>query len=205
MTTPKVFGIGLNKTGTTSLGHCLQTLGYRHCRYDINLLRAVKHNQLGPLFEYVETLDSFEDWPYPLVYQQLDQKFPDSQFILTRRSSAKIWLRSLEKHALRVNPIQGRESRRIAYGYDYPQLNRSAHLEIYERHLSEVRDYFASRPHQLLEVCWEEEASWTRLCQFLNQTVPDQPFPHSNSHTAGQKSLNQLINRFHLFRLAWSL
>ncbi len=37
----KVFGIGLNKTGTTTLGLCLQHWGFRHKSYDLALSPAI--------------------------------------------------------------------------------------------------------------------------------------------------------------------
>ena len=83
-------------------------------------------------------------------------------------------------HAMRVDPVVGSRSRQLAYGYPYPQLNPAAHMEIYERHLERVRQHFRQRPQQLLEVCWEEEASWHPLCGFLGQPVPQLPFPHAN-------------------------
>ena len=180
----KVFGIGLNKTGTTTLGHCLQQLGYRHSSFRLDLLQATAAGHLQPLVEHIEHHDSFEDWPYPLVFRQLDVLFPGSRFILTRRPSPQRWLSSLEAHALRVDPEQGSRARTLAYGWAYPQLNRPAHLTIYANHLNAVRAHFRDRPDDLLEVCWEEEARWEPLCTFLGKPAREQPFPHANQAIA---------------------
>lgn len=176
----KIFGIGLNKTGTTSLGHCLQLLGYRHSSFRMDLLQAAAAGNLQPIVEHVNQHDSFEDWPYPLLYRQLDALFPGSRFILTRRRTPERWLSSLEAHALRVDPQQGARARSLAYGWAYPQLHRQAHLASYAHHLAQVRAYFRERPNDLLEVCWEDDARWEPLCAFLGQPVPQQPFPHAN-------------------------
>ena len=50
----------------------------------------------------------------------------------------------------------------------------------YEKHLVEVRSYFAGT-ERLLEVCWDEGDGWEQLCPFLDRPVPDVAFPHSNA------------------------
>lgn len=177
----KIFGIGLNKTGTTTLGSCLQILGFRHSSFDLQLLEQAACGNLEPLFQTVISHDSFEDWPYPLLYEQLDRRFPGSRFVLSRRSSPERWLASLSAHALRTDPLIGSRCRSLTYGLPFPQLDPGLHLERYEAHLEQVRAYFRNRPADLLEVCWEEEARWEPLCTFLDRPVPDVPFPHANA------------------------
>ena len=177
MSRHKVFGIGLNKTGTTTLAECLKHLGYRHTTSNLELTRCVENGDLAPVFRYADSYDSFEDWPWPLVYRELDQRFPGSKFILTRRRDAATWLRSLKTHALLTGPT---EFRRIAYGYAVPQGHEAEHLARYETHNAEVCRYFRDRPGDFLEVCWEEGAGWNELCSFLGRQVPDIPFPHAN-------------------------
>ena len=195
----KIFGIGLNKTGTTTLGACLQQLGYRHSSFGFELLEHLAMGQIEPLLQHVRQFDSFEDWPYPLVFEQLDQHFPGSRFILTRRSSPQCWLESLQAHALRTDPHMGARTRSLAYGLPYPQLDPEVHLRRYVLHLERVRSYFFSRPSDLLEVCWEEQASWEPLCTFLQLPMPDLPFPHVNArHPAAP-----LREQQNLAQLAW--
>ena len=180
----KVFGIGLNKTGTTTLGLCMQRLGYRHSSFDLRLLEQVRQGRFDDLIALVDEHDSFEDWPYPLAFEQLDSYFPESRFILTRRLSPQAWLRSLEMHALRTDPAVGPRTRSLAYGWPFPQLNPTAHLAFYENHLQRVRRHFQLRAGDLLEVCWEEQASWQPLCRFLGLPEPQDIFPHANAATA---------------------
>lgn len=177
----KIFGIGLNKTGTTTLGTCLQILGFRHSSFDLALLEQAVCGDLEPLFQTVSGFDSFEDWPYPLLYEQLDQRFPGSRFVLTRRASPERWLESLGSHALRTDPLIGSRCRTLAYGLPFPQLDPALHLQHYQRHLERVRHYFRDRPADLLEVCWEEEPRWEPLCTFLQCPLPAVPFPHANA------------------------
>jgi len=173
----KVFGIGLNKTGTTTLGICLQQMGFRHTSSNLELTRSVGRGELGPVFDFAEEHESFEDWPWPLLYRELDRRFPGSKFILTTRRDAETWLRSLKNHATLTGPT---EFRRIAYGHDMPHGNEADHIARYERHNREVREYFRERPGDLLEVCWETGSGWKELGAFLDRPVPDLPLPHTN-------------------------
>lgn len=171
----KVFGIGLNKTGTTTLKACLEHLGYTVCSPDLELLRCVDRNELGPVFEFAEDYDGFQDWPWPLIYKELDKEYDNSKFILTRRKGSEAWFESLKKHAIKTGPT---EYRKIVYDYEMPLGNKDYHVEIYKRHNEEVRRYFEGREDDFLEVCWEEGDKWERLCSFLGHEVPEVEFPH---------------------------
>ncbi|MEM9012928.1 MAG: sulfotransferase [Pseudomonadota bacterium] len=177
----KVFGIGLNKTGTTSLKLALQRLGYRHMRRTPRLLRLYEKGKLDALFAESAAWESFEDWPWPLIYRDAFARFGNrARYVLTRRRTAEVWVESLKRHALRTNP--DKNPRRRIYGYDYPHGYEGAHVAFYERHLAEVRQHFADAgaAHLLLELCWEEGDGWAELCPFLGERAPREPFPHGN-------------------------
>lgn len=171
----KVFGIGLNKTGTTTLAACLQELGFRHTSCNLELTKNAGDGNLIPIFEHADRYESFEDWPWPLVYKELDQQYENAKFILTRRTDASAWFSSLKRHALRTGPTEYRE---IAYGSSMPLNKKKEHIAIYQRHNQDVREYFSGREDVLLEVCWEEGDGWDELCTFLNRSIPDRPLPH---------------------------
>jgi len=205
----KVFGIGINKTGTTTLGHCLNILGYKHYSFDFELLSEVHNFNWSRINQIIQTYDSFEDWPYPLIYSQLDFLYPRSKFILTRRRTPEMWLQSLSAHSLRTDPIMGTKTRLMAYGWEYPQMNPKAHIAHYNSHLTGVRQYFNGREEDFLEVCWEEGDGWNKLCNFLNQEVPiGIPFPHLNksqdvatvNHAMNEKRLRMLLDDKNLYR-----
>ncbi|MEO0481405.1 MAG: sulfotransferase family protein [Planctomycetota bacterium] len=192
----KVFGIGLNKTGTTTLGACLEHLGYRHLSHRHDLLKLFRKGRIDDVFAVMDDYDSFEDWPYPLMVDELLERYgPDSKFILTRRSSAEKWLKSIENHAIYTSPFK--QSRKLAYGYWFPQAARQQHLAFYEEHLLRMRKLFADRgeEHRLLEMCWEEGDGWQELCSFLGLTVPDESLPVSNVTATRKSSGWELLNR----------
>jgi hypothetical protein len=182
----KIFGVGLNKTGTKTLSHCLKTLGFKHKSYDFSLLQQAKMGNIQPLINEVKLYDSFEDWPYPLYFQQLDEEFSNSKFILTYRSSPEVWLKSLELYSLGRDPQKGMISRTLAYGYPYPQCNRDYFLRFYQNHIIKVKNYFSKRPLDLLEICWENGDGYEKLCSFLNKSILNQSVPHLNKFSTTQ-------------------
>jgi hypothetical protein len=173
----KIFGIGLQKTGTTSLGMSLLHLGYRHRTFTQAMVLCVSEGLLEPVFAFVDQFDSFDDLPWPLIYPRLDERYPGSKFILTTRRDSQTWLRSMKQHALVMGP---KEHRKMAYGHVMPFGHEAEYVARYERHNREVREYFQDRPGDLLEVCWETGSGWKELCAFLDKPIPDIPFPHEN-------------------------
>ncbi|WNO54745.1 sulfotransferase family protein [Stakelama saccharophila] len=195
----KVFGIGLNKTGTTTLGQCLAQLGYRHMGYRPDLLRALYDGRTAEIFAEIDRYDSFEDWPYPLMYRELAVRYPDAKFILTVRRDPDVWLKSLRRHSLRSRPF--RHARKIAYGYNYPHSAPDAHRDIYCRHNREVCEYLGDRVRVL---CWERGDGWPELCGYLGCDMPDELFPHANA--AAELPIRRAIPNRILQQLeAWNL
>jgi len=179
---PRVFGVGMNKTGTTTLGECLRRLGYRHASFDAALLDRWAAGDVEALIERARTLEAVEDWPWPLAFRELDRSFPGSRFVLTVRRSPDVWLESLLKHAERTGPTRARE---LVFGHAMPAGHEDEHRRVYEAHNAAVRAWFADRPDDLLEVCWETGDGWAELCGFLGHPVPDGPLPHANRRPPG--------------------
>jgi hypothetical protein len=194
---PKVFGIGLNKTGTTTLAACLKILGYdRQCGYSHDLLEQYRSGNLELIFATLDAHDSFEDWPYPLMYREIFARYgKTARYVLTKRSSADKWLSSLKRHSLRTDP--DRYSRQLVYGYHYPHGFEAEHIAIYTSPNEGVVDFFQERTASdvLLEICWEQGDGWQELCQFLKLPVPACPFPHENSGMLPIPTFREAENR----------
>lgn len=191
MNTPKVFAIGFQKTGTSSLGKALEILGYRvsgyssfrdyashpHLTYELLLNRAV---------ELVEQYDAFQDTPWPVLYQELDQKYPGSKFILVVRNTDD-WIRSVVKDFSHYpNAIH-----ELIYGVPFPEGHESIWIERYEKHNNDVKNYFKNRPNDLLVMNLNNgETCWENLAPFVGKDIPKAPWPHTN------KSMNKKIRMF---------
>ncbi len=175
----KIFGIGLNKTGTTTLGQCGRILGYRCKSVSKKLLEdVVLRKDLTSVQRIATKYDLFEDWPWPLIYRELDEMFPGSKFILTVRKNPKVWLESLKRHSMTKHPFK--DCDKLVYGYSYPHKRAKEHIDFYMQHNSAVRNYFEGRDSDFLEICWENGDDFEKLCKFLNRDIPQTPLPHAN-------------------------
>lgn len=183
---PKVFGLGLSKTGTSSLTEALNVSGIKSVHYPFDdrtydeLRRG--HYRLSILEEY----GGVTDIPVAPFYAQFDEAFPGSKFILTVRDRQS-WLRSAEIHWRLLAEWRHRHSQFERFHefisacvYGSIEFNRSRFAYVYDLHERNVRDYFRDRPGDLLvmDICGGE--GWEKLCPFLGIDIPDGEFPHAN-------------------------
>jgi len=176
----KVFGIGLSKTGTTSLANALQILGYR-TRDNMGVVRYAKDDLSSVDLGTVEAFDALTDTPIPTFYRHLDARFPGSKFILTVRDTEG-WLKSCKKQfTQRFADVQTEAHKRLfldLYGTDVFDERRFA--AGYERFVGDVREYFKNRPDDLLIIDVTAGEGWDKLCAFLGRPIPEIPFPKAN-------------------------
>ena len=177
----KVLGVGLQKTGTTTLGVCLREFGFRHQSYSVRAAQMYAHGSLSDLLLWADRFESFDDVPWALMYREFDQRYPGSRFILTRRRSEALWFDSLAKHMHRMGPKSATlEMNEAIYGRPDPQNDRDVAIGVYQAHLQSVRDYFRDRPGDMIELCWEAGDGWRELAEFLERPAPHCRFPHAN-------------------------
>lgn len=178
---PKVFGIGFQKTGTTTLGVIFDRLGYRTAGY--YQFRHLKGREGLTLAEIeAEALamapgyDAFKDTPWPVLYRSLDRAFPGSKFIHVTRDP-QAWIDSAVKDfAAWPNALH-----QAIYGVPCPKGHEAVWLERYERHNREVRDYFADRPEDCLFLRLEEGVTFEAVCDFLDEERVGQGAPRANT------------------------
>jgi Sulfotransferase domain len=176
MPKPKIFCIGFHKTGTKSLAVALRALGYTvtgpNGVYDPDISKHV----YSMAFELVARFDAFQDNPWPIIYKELDEKYPGSRFVLSVRNS-DYWIKSQVRHfGISETPM-----RKWIYGVGCPQGNEEIYVRRFEAHNQEVLGYFQHRPNDLLVINLADGDGWEKLCPFLDQEVPSVPFPHANS------------------------
>ena len=177
---PKVFCVGHGKTGTSSFGRLLAQLGYNHLSGPVLKGLTMSHLDPVPVLELAEKYDSFDDYPWPYLYEQLATRFPDARFVLTTRRSTDRWLASLQKHVERRGPI---ESHLLAFG-SYTPSDWDSLKDLYETHNQNVREYFRGNPN-FIEICIDDQGSWTRLLSFLNAPdIEPETIPRVNTATS---------------------
>lgn len=187
----KVIGIGFHKTGTSTLEVILSKLGYNVLGVRKDLAPNLFNNDIESVLKVTEEYDAFQDNPWPLLYKELDTKYPNSKFILTIRDEKK-WINSVVNHFGGAHT----EMRRWIYGIGHPKGNEKIYLEKYNSHNNDILTYFKERKEDLLIVDWSKESSWERICNFLEEPILDEEIPHANkgdySLKKGRKS-NRLI------------
>ena len=191
MNQPKIFAIGFQKTGTTSMGKALELLGYSVCgpiATNESSLETIREKAYSKLASF----DAFQDNPWCLLYKELDLEFPNSKFILTVRPTDK-WIRSMVNHfGYTQRPIEN-----MIYGLAFPIGNEEQYIEVYEKHNNEVIKYFKNRKKDLLILQTGVDFSWSKLCPFLEKDIPDCNFPFLNVSKfpfKGNKTLVTLKN-----------
>ena len=200
---PKVFCVGRNKTGTTSIAKALRALGFKvgdQARAE-TLIEDWARRDFRKIVRYCRTADAFQDVPFswPHTFEALDQAFPQSKFILTVRDSAEQWFDSLvgfhsalfgngrqptvEDLKLATLPAPGWVWRayQLVHGGDENLLyHKTTYIQHYERHNADVLDYFRHRKGDLLVLNLSEPDAMQRLCAFLEVPWSGATMPHLN-------------------------
>jgi 3'(2'),5'-bisphosphate nucleotidase len=189
----KIFGIGLSKTGTTSLANALQILGYK-TKDNMGVVKYATGDLLSVDLDVVDAHDALTDTPIPSLYHALDARYPGSKFILTVRDSEG-WLKSCKKQFTeRFAEVQTDAHKRLfldLYGTDAFDEHRFA--SGYARFVAGVIEYFKDRPHDLLIIDVAAGEGWEKLCPFLERPMPDVPFPKANVTQVRWMSVDDIV------------
>lgn len=188
---PRVFCIGMNKTGTTSLRQFMEIHDFE-CNDQIEgelLIKDYIRHNWKPILRHCRSAEFFQDIPFsaPLTAAVLLKNFPDSKFILTIRSGPDIWYDSLIRfHRQKFGPgnylPESEDLESIQYRYrgfvleahkaifhtpDNDLYNRSALIKTYLDHITNVREMFKDRSNLLILDLSETDAL-KKLSAFLN-------------------------------------
>lgn len=186
----KIFVIGSNKTGTSSLAIALNTLGYNVCpevcyASGSPILKDFQMGRYDDIFNLVNSYDVFEDrpWNHTNFYEILDAKFPESKFILTNRN-VDTWVSSVKRWGNRIgtlNPSFYNIVSQTCYGVDDYLSNEEIMREKYLQRNSDIMEYFKDK-NNLLVMDLEKKDGWKQLCPFLDKEILNGAFPHVNKN-----------------------
>lgn len=182
-----VLGVGLSRTGTTSLAKALTLLGYKTLHWSPKRLRDVIMGKIdNPDWQRYDDVDAVTDLPAALFYNELLQAYPGTKCILTIRDTER-WLKSITQHYEETIPNkfsgtllrEAKATQMFAYGSCkvVPYLYRKR----YEDHNQLVQHEIP--PEQLLILDIERGSNGSlmqELCDFLECPNPGIPFPHVN-------------------------
>lgn len=199
----KIFCIGANKTGTTSLYHEFERLGYRVGNQIVaeGLLKEYSENNFDKIIEYCQTADFFQDIPFslPNTFKHLDKAYPNSKFILTVRNSPEEWYQSLVRFHSGIYGKDGNiptaedlknatyrwkgwmwETNRILF--NTPETNpyqKDLVIKSYIDYNNSVLEYFKDR-NDLLVLNLAETGSYDKFTNFLGKKSTFNNFLHLN-------------------------
>lgn len=189
----KVIGAGFGRTGTLSLKHALEELGFGPCYHMTELFDkpgADEQWQAIAMGEPVDWNTVFEgyqatvDWPACTFYQELMQAYPEAKVLLTIRDPEK-WYESTYSTIYQVshqNPALSSHVRMVnAIIWERTFNSKFEHkdyaISVFLRHIEEVKH--SVPPEKLL--VYDVKEGWQPLCAFLRVEVPTAtPFPHLN-------------------------
>jgi len=177
----KIFIVSLPRTGTTSI-----------CLYLLDCGFKVAHTAYS---DYVlEEADVIADTPVFVDYPTLYRRYPDAKFVYLERQmsgwipSIRRLLQTMRKQWLRDCTFFEKDIKRC-FQYVFPgfeakkDFKNTYLLAAYERHKSEVLDFFIDKPEQFLRLDLEKIGAGKMLCQFCGVEVNEgfyDELPHVN-------------------------
>lgn len=184
----RIFGIGMHKTGTTSLHHALKILGLDSAHWPSAGWAKKIWREMNTEGRSV-TLERHHavcDLPISNLYRKLDAAYPGSKFILTTRNE-QAWLESVRRHwSPETNPYRHQWDTdpftHIIHNaiYGRTSFHPATFLKAFRRHNARVLEFFKDRPEDLLILDVDQPQSWELLCNFLNEPMPVVAYPHAN-------------------------
>lgn len=204
-TSSKIFCIGRNKTGTTSIKKTfkLHDLKVGKQPYAEQLIDAYAVRDFKKIAKYCRSANAFQDIPFslPYTYIYLDNTFPNSKFILTIRNNVDEWYESLIRFQSKLfNSKDGLPTKedlqeadylykgfawkvnRILYDTPEDDIYHEATLkESYVRYNEEVQKYFRHKDN-LLVINLSEQNAYQKFCDFLELEPVTDDFPWENKN-----------------------
>lgn len=198
----KVFVIGMNKTGTTTLYVSLKALGFKMGNTSVAETLAgewVKNGDLDKMRRYIDTADAFQDAPFsiPGFYTWLTEEYPKAKFILTVRDTPEQWLASMKRfQSARLSSVPGefiaenalKNSTYVYKGWSYDMMRHIYHLpevplydeahytSVYQGHIDSVLNHFKDKSDRFLSLNVAHDGAYSRLLEFLEiQIGPNTP------------------------------
>lgn len=200
----KIFCIGLNKTGTTTIERVLNEFDYKLGDQHMGelLLHDWYHKNFKSIIKFSESADAFQDIPFslPNTYMFLEQNFKNAKFILTVRDNEDQWYRSIIKfhskiwaNGKRIPTIEDLKQASYCYkdfAYDVNRFmfntpesdpyKEEILKKYYTNHNYSVKEYFRAKPEKLLMINVSKNEDYLRLCKFLGKEPKGNHFPWEN-------------------------
>ncbi len=195
-----LIGAGFGRTGTDSMRQALGIIGMGPCHHMKEVIDSPEQAVLwrtvagGGIADWEQIFAGYQssiDWPSTYYWRELSAIYPDAKILLTLRS-AESWYDSMSKTICKVirksNDPQSLGVNLIGKQvFDGRYDEREHAIAVFEKNNADVRAAFP--PERLL--VYHLGDGWEPLCRFLGRSVPDTPFPRTNS----AQEFNNMIAR----------
>lgn len=182
--------IGQPKTGTKTMAKIFGLLKFKvnsnplclHIDDDFILLdnniKYYTNDSISKCHNNIAILEAFHDYPYSFNYEYINDKFPDSKFILTIRDS-ETWFRSIFNYQSLPGAVNKKLLKKL-YGYDIFLLENKADIisKYYEFNTNIIK-YFDDKPSKLHIVDLTKDNVKLELSNFFNLNINFE-IPHEN-------------------------
>ena len=206
----EIIGVGFGRTGTHSLRLALQRLGFSKCYHMEDLVlkpenlhywedaRAGKHVNWDELFQGYRAA---VDFPANMFYKDFMKLYPDAKVILTMRDPEN-WYKSFGDTIIRQSNPSLKQIVSMSFKLPFNKKLRKQ-LRVFKYANEYLDDMFEGRFYEDKEkainffnnwndrikntvpaeklLIYEVKNGWSPLCDFLGCSVPDEPFPRSNT------------------------
>ena len=195
--TLKVIGAGFGRTGTLSLKHALERLGFGPCYHMAEVAAHPEHVDLwrrawrgeDPWAEIFAGYAAAVDWPTAAFWPRLMDHYPDA-FVLLSLRDGEGWFKSATDtifRSMREGLASGNATLQerllmakeiIVDGtFDGDLADRDAAIAAFDANIASVR---ATVPRARL-IEFDAHDGWPPLCDALGVPVPDEPYPRVNT------------------------
>ncbi len=210
----QVVGAGFGRTGTLSLKHALERIGFGPCYHMMEVFPRPEHVAMWHRLAFGGPMDwdllfrdfrATVDWPAARWWREIAAHFPDAKVLLSVRDP-EAWYKSmrdtiyqpmtwpLPDDAPQALRLQNEMVRRgiLQDTFDNRFEDKAHAIAVFKRHIDEVRAAIA--PARLL--VFDVREGWEPLCRFLGVPVPDEPFPRLNDTASTQAMIRQIRETF---------
>jgi len=200
----KVVGAGFGRTGTLSLKHALERLGFGPCYHMMEAFQRPDHIAMWHRLAFGNSMDwdlvfrdfcATVDWPAARWWREIAAHFPEAKVLLSVRDP-EAWYQSMSDtiyqpmkwpipagvpEVVKLQTEMGRKAI-LAETFDNRFEDKAHAIEVFKRHSQEVSDTID--PARLL--VFDVREGWAPLCRFLEVPVPSEPFPRLNDKATTQ-------------------
>lgn len=206
----KVVGAGFGRTGTLSLKHALEKIGYGPCYHMMEVFPRPDHVAMWHRLAFTQSMDwdllfrdfaATVDWPAARWWREIAAHYPDAKVLLSVRDEEG-WYKSMIDTIYQpmkwpvadgvpeIVRLQNEMARKAILGdtFDNRFEDKAHAIEVFRRHNQEVRDTID--PGRLL--LFDVREGWAPLCRFLEVPIPDEPFPRLNDTASTQAIIRRM-------------